>query len=75
MGDQKSLPSSLFKVGRAFLNALGKRFLFFPRWSRGKPTPLGDLTAFQKSKGLRILFLLELFDQKRDDFSIIGDDP
>jgi len=46
MGAQKSLPSSLFKGRRAFLNALDKRFLFFPLWSGGKPTPQGDLTAF-----------------------------
>jgi hypothetical protein len=55
---QKSLPASLFKGRRAFLNAFDKRFRFFPpvEWRQAYSTGgrKGDLTDFQRAKGLLI---------------------
>jgi len=52
----KSLPASLFKGRRAFLNAFDKRFRFFPpvEWRQAYSTGgrKGDLTAFQMTKVL-----------------------
>jgi hypothetical protein len=62
---QKSLPASLFKGRRAFLNAFEKRFRFFPpvEWRQAYSTGgrKGDLTDFQRAKGLRYFQFAMMF--------------
>jgi len=62
---QKSLPASLFKGRRAFLNVFDKRFRFFPpvEWRQAYSTGgrKGDLTDFQWTKVLRYFQFAMMF--------------